>query len=262
MRVGKRDRGDPDRRRKGKSARPKPGRFLHHRLFGDIPLIRVKVEQADGSTWEGWDYDPDYSPPLPPGAVRGDVRKQAFCGHCHFPKYFYLDRAMVCVQCGKQFVFSAREQKYWYETLKFNFHSVAVRCLQCRRQRRTVSGLRNQIAEAKRRLEARPADPGLLLSLADATLRHRRLTGEGDLDAAIHACRKAFRVWPRAISALALEAGCHAVAGRRSKAAQLYRAFLEKNPRGRALQALSKEARQFLERASVGPSGKDPKPDP
>jgi hypothetical protein len=42
------------------------------------------------------------------------------------PKYFYVDDERECIQCGKQFTFHAAEQKYWYETLKFNIWTAEI----------------------------------------------------------------------------------------------------------------------------------------
>jgi Probable zinc-ribbon domain len=126
-------------------------RFVRHPFYGKVRVIRLP---SRGSSKEHWMYDPDYEPELPPGAVRGDVTKQVFCSACHVPKYFYVDKEAECLQCGYSFTFGATEQKYWYETLKFNFHSAAVRCSDCRRLRRSERTLREQIAHAKRLLEA------------------------------------------------------------------------------------------------------------
>src|SRR5687767_11028641 len=84
------------------------------RLFGEVPLIRVATPAVDGKVYEWWQYDPDYQPPLPRGAVRGDVRKQLYCTAHHMPKYFYVDEQRTCVQCAQRFTFRAAEQKYWY----------------------------------------------------------------------------------------------------------------------------------------------------
>lgn len=56
---------------------------------------------------------------------------------CDFMPYFaYFDRAMICKDCGERFVFSAREQQHWYETLHFWVQSQPTRCATCRRRRR------------------------------------------------------------------------------------------------------------------------------
>ena len=126
-------------------------RVVRHPLYGEIPLIPVPAA-GQPNVRPTWDYDPDYRPPLPPGAIRGNMRAQAFCPMCHVPKYFYVDEAKQCIQCGAPFVFTAREQQFWYEERKANFHSRAVRCQSCRRQRRSDNALRRQLAESAQRM--------------------------------------------------------------------------------------------------------------
>lgn len=54
-------------------------RWERHKLYGDVPLIRHSLVGRDGNTHEWWQYDPIYTPPLPRGAVAGEVAKQVFC---------------------------------------------------------------------------------------------------------------------------------------------------------------------------------------
>lgn len=59
---------------------------------------------------------------------------QTFCDH---PPYLaYFDRTQRCSDCESEFVFSATEQRYWYETLKFWVQSRPLQCARCRRLRR------------------------------------------------------------------------------------------------------------------------------
>lgn len=175
---------------------------------------------------------------------------------CHTPRYFYLDQERECVQCGRGFVFSAAEQKYWYESLKFHFDSVAVRCPDCRRKRRSEKALRVQIAAAKQDLLERPGDPALLLQLARSLAEYYRRTGQGNLDEAIAACRKAVVAWPDACEALYWEAVCQQLAGRTEKARELYVAFLERAPQLRRMEPLRREAETFIGSKAQQPGNK------
>jgi hypothetical protein len=181
---------------------------------------------ADGKLYRWLKHDPDYQPRLPDGAVRGDVRKQVFCETCHVPKYFYVDELRSCVQCHERFVFRAAEQKYWYETLKFNFRAVPVRCLACRRKRRSEGALREQIAVARKQIEKAPSDPAGHLALARALVEYRQRTGEGDLATAIAAARKAQSLWREAAEALYWEGLAHILARRSAKGREVLRQFL------------------------------------
>ena len=51
------------------------------------------------------------------------------------PRFFYFPRLRTCRRCGGVFIFSAREQKHWYEELKFYVDSTAVECVTCRKQK-------------------------------------------------------------------------------------------------------------------------------
>ena len=47
------------------------------------------------------------------------------------PKYYY-DVVYTCLDCRQKVIWSAEEQKYWYEELGKNTNSKAVRCQICR----------------------------------------------------------------------------------------------------------------------------------
>ncbi len=74
-------------------------------------------------------------------AVRADISKQDFT-IC--PRHWYVDAASRCARCGKSFVFSAAEQKAWYEELKFYVDSLPKRCQACRRELRELKRLRQE----------------------------------------------------------------------------------------------------------------------
>src|SRR5687767_8462143 len=47
---------------------------------------------------------------------------------------FYADRPFRCKDCGKEEVWTATQQKWWYEVAKGFAWSTAVRCRACRRK--------------------------------------------------------------------------------------------------------------------------------
>ncbi len=51
---------------------------------------------------------------------------------------YYVDRAFVCRDCGSEEVWTAKQQKWWYEVVQGPIDSTAVRCLACRRARRAA----------------------------------------------------------------------------------------------------------------------------
>ena len=49
---------------------------------------------------------------------------------------FYVDKAFTCKDCGKEEVWTAKQQKWWYEIAKGHIDSIAVRCRSCRKRER------------------------------------------------------------------------------------------------------------------------------
>lgn len=218
----------------------------HHALFGEIPLIEHRTIGKDGRQLSWFQYDPSYKPKLPRGAVAGDVSRQQYCIAHDVPKYFYVDEKRTCIQCGDAFVFRAEEQKFWYETLKFNFASLAVRCPACRRKKRTEASLRQQLAATLNALEESPDDPHLLLELARTTVTYRERTGEGNLERAIAASRQAREHALQSPEPLYWEGRCHELAGRAAKARRCFQQFLTKARSGDGLRALVASAEAKL----------------
>ncbi len=231
-------------------ARRRPVRVTrHHPLFGHVPLLTGPG--ASGTSGPARTYDPDYRPDLPAGAVRGDPRRQLFC--CEVPRYFYVDADRTCRDCGARFVFSAREQKHWYETLGFRLDANAVRCLSCRRSFRRDRGIARALADASRALAEAPLHPPAVLAYARAAVAHAERFGHAPLDGAIAALRALGRHAPSVVETIYLEGRCAEAAGRPRRAAACYERFLAAAPpRGNA--ALSRDARARLEKLAAGNS--------
>lgn len=49
---------------------------------------------------------------------------------------FYVDQPFSCRDCGKKEVWTAAQQKWWYEIAKGEVCSSAIRCRTCRRRKR------------------------------------------------------------------------------------------------------------------------------
>jgi hypothetical protein len=180
--------------------------------------------------------------------VRGDPSKQVFCAAHHRPKLVHADVSRRCVQCGASFLFRAEEQRFWYEALRFHFDSVPTRCPACRRSRRSEAVRRERIALARARTRASAADPSAWLELAELLVRHRQETGRGSLTDAIAAARRARRLRADAPTSHFWEGIAHALAGRRERAVECLRTFLDRPGLGRrSLRAHAIEAREVLE---------------
>jgi hypothetical protein len=51
---------------------------------------------------------------------------------------YYLDRPFTCRDCGVEEVWTAKQQKWWYEVAHGHIDSTAVRCRACRQARRVA----------------------------------------------------------------------------------------------------------------------------
>jgi len=89
--------------------------------------------------------DLDYST-----AIRADTGAQDYTV-C--PRQWYIDAHFRCADCGSTFLWSAVEQKAWFETYRFYVDSQPTRCQQCRAKRRDAVQLRKDydalVAEAR-----------------------------------------------------------------------------------------------------------------
>ena len=241
MAARRQRRRKPSRKERQKQPRTRHrGPYVDDDTYGRIPLIECEVTLPDGSVEHYLDYDPDYKPPLPAGAVRGNIRRQLY--GLTTPRYFYEPIDRVCVQCGEDFVFRAKEQKFWFETLQFNPWSKAIRCVRCRKQQRSKKALHHALESALLAVREAPDDAAQQLALAEATVALAERTGHGDIDRGLAAARQALRLDDRLVEAHYWEARLHACAGRKGRAKASYKAFIGlADARGR-LRRLVKDA--------------------
>ena len=98
-------------------------------------------------------------PELPIGAVLADA-SALLHNNTYWPlPMYYVDRPFDCRDCGVAEVWTAKQQKWWYEIAKGSIGSTAVRCLSCRAvERRRVEAARQTSAEGfKRKMDAKSA---------------------------------------------------------------------------------------------------------
>lgn len=69
---------------------------------------------------------------LQPGMVLADRDKLAHNNTYGLLPFFYVDYAFTCRDCGSQEVWTAKQQKWWYEEAQGHIDSRAVRCRPCR----------------------------------------------------------------------------------------------------------------------------------
>ena len=68
----------------------------------------------------------------PPGAVMADLNELNHNNTYDALPRFYVDKAIICRTCGKEEVWTAGQQKWWYEVAKGNINSSAIHCRGCR----------------------------------------------------------------------------------------------------------------------------------
>ena len=103
------------------------------KIHDGIPYVCYEIKGKDIVTLG--EVDPKHRPKISSEAVLGDIRKQIpFCIYHHKPKFCYQDINFKCKCCGDEAVFLAKEQKYWYEELRFHPHSFPKECTGCRKK--------------------------------------------------------------------------------------------------------------------------------
>jgi hypothetical protein len=94
------------------------------------------------------------------GAVISNVMRLAANNSYGLWPAFYLDRPFVCCDCGSQELWTAKQQKWWYEIAQGSIYSSAIRCRPCR------------LTERDRANEARRvSSEGIARKLAQKTLK-------------------------------------------------------------------------------------------
>lgn len=85
---------------------------------------------------------------LPPGAIAADTNKQEPVSPYGSRKPFYVDFPFKCEDCGREEVWTAEQQKWYYEEAKGTLYATAKRCRNCRNQAREAKAI--QRAKMKR----------------------------------------------------------------------------------------------------------------
>jgi hypothetical protein len=85
---------------------------------------------------------------FPHTALRADLSVQRYAV---FPRPYYVDMLKTCIECGRAFIFYAREQRHWYETLGFYVDVDCVRCVECRRKQHAAKRHMERYAELQAR---------------------------------------------------------------------------------------------------------------
>ncbi|MCO6042465.1 zinc-ribbon domain-containing protein, partial [Aeoliella sp. ICT_H6.2] len=116
---------------------PKKGRrtverenVLHPR-YGTAPIESAYNVPYDQIVEGYWQYRHEHL--YPQTAIPADLSKQNFST---FPREYYVDIQKTCRECGRPFIFFAREQQFWYEELGLYIDVDCVACYECRKEER------------------------------------------------------------------------------------------------------------------------------
>lgn len=90
---------------------------------------RLIGERTSRAPWDGPDTIPRGALPAEPSLLLHDNT------YGSRPRY-YVDTPFVCIECGTAEVWTAEQQKWWYEVAKGKIASRANRCSACRHRRR------------------------------------------------------------------------------------------------------------------------------
>lgn len=88
---------------------------------------------------------------LPAGAAPADKTQQVPNNSYSPPPDYYVDLEFTCEDCGREEVWTAEQQKWYYEVAKGSLYATAVRCRECRNRINAAKTLqRQQMADAER----------------------------------------------------------------------------------------------------------------
>ncbi|TVZ41875.1 putative zinc ribbon protein [Alteromonadaceae bacterium 2753L.S.0a.02] len=80
----------------------------------------------------------DKNSPLPPGAIMADHEALKHNNTYGPLPRFYKDELVICRDCGKEEVWTAKSQKWWYEEIKGNINTRAIFCKSCRKNKSAI----------------------------------------------------------------------------------------------------------------------------
>lgn len=84
---------------------------------------------------------------LPPGAIAADTSKQVAIHTYGALKTFYVDVEFKCVDCGSIEVWTAKQQKWYYEEAKGSLYATAIRCRECRNRSKDLKAIQKRQME-------------------------------------------------------------------------------------------------------------------
>jgi hypothetical protein len=93
---------------------------------------------------------------LPQGAILANHEELKHNNTYRFFPEYYVDVPYTCGDCGSEEIWTAKQQKWWYEVAKGNINSHAVRCYGCRKKIRDAKALQKKHMEDMAAKEPHP----------------------------------------------------------------------------------------------------------
>ena len=118
-------------------------------------------------------------------------------GSWSLPSY-YEDHTYWCVDCGEKNIFTAKEQKDYYETRKRYIFKARIRCESCYEAWLKQRRIRRELEESHKALKDRPEDTTAMLTHAQTIVKYHELIGFGDLQLAIQLLQNVGKKMPKA----------------------------------------------------------------
>src|SRR5262249_52890863 len=110
-----------------------PPGLVRHPRYGTQPIPSGLKVTEEAIRKAHWAFSRAHL--FPETVLIGNPAKQSFS---MYPRRFHVDVLRECRTCGRPFIFFAREQRYWYETLRFYVDADCVLCPDCRRAEQTI----------------------------------------------------------------------------------------------------------------------------
>ncbi len=162
---------------------------------------------------------------------------------------YYEDQTFTCRGCQEKFVFTASEQRAWYEHFKIPIHAGRVRCPDCQDEHKDDISLKQHFDEATEQLKSHPDHWAINLEFGRlAVMLHESSGGGKYMDRAIAALKRAHDLNSKAHEAVYWLGRCYEFTGNMKRQKECLLSFLaatESKKKGE-LKRLRKDAENRL----------------
>lgn len=130
---------------------------------------------------------------FPETALVAQTEKQ---NYAVFPRKYYVDVLRNCITCRRPFIFFAREQRYWFETLRFFVDADCVQCPDCRRESKAIQRRLRRYSDLFAKNRATPKELMFLVDDAIYLLEHGVLKNLSNVGSVKNRAMKAIPEYP------------------------------------------------------------------